>query len=271
MAGFAGVLRSVSSTASPPVQPAENNDTSSSENVNNGGDDRKSGESCFAEKSVDVSNLSAIIVQNKNELPEGLCSTGDQCSTIGVFENASGETAVLFWVNYEGGFIEYARLAPGLSHRQQTFTKHPWIAQSARTGKLLAFEGNHVFVRIEIYGQHCRIIPNRFDTVPCFAKAVMVELREGMKQFAGASTTDAVTNALKAFHSSLNRVEDAQVIFGGFDVRAFFQEVKATMQQDFTKDNIVSIGRSHKKNGLWSKDVAKTFGMVLKIINKVKV
>ncbi len=43
------------------------------------------------------------------------------------FVNESGTTLILQWIDFKGGLKEYATLAPGAEHTQDTFITHPWI------------------------------------------------------------------------------------------------------------------------------------------------
>lgn len=57
----------------------------------------------------------------------------DQATTIR-FVNDSGADKVVYWLNFDGLRVFYARLAPGESYDQQTFVSHPWVVTSDSYG-----------------------------------------------------------------------------------------------------------------------------------------
>ena len=47
------------------------------------------------------------------------------------FENLTGVTVRVVWLDYSGEEVEYTRLAPGHTYNIATFATHPWIFRSA--------------------------------------------------------------------------------------------------------------------------------------------
>ena len=43
------------------------------------------------------------------------------------FENKSGKTVKVYWLDYEGNRQLYQTLKDGESHEQETFLTHPWL------------------------------------------------------------------------------------------------------------------------------------------------
>jgi len=64
-------------------------------------------------------------------VPQIIRSTHSEESTFIIFENRTGSTVKLFWLNYEGHEIPYRSIANGGIHRQQTFVTHPWTFKSS--------------------------------------------------------------------------------------------------------------------------------------------
>ena len=57
----------------------------------------------------------------------GLASRESRRSTNVTFKNGLPDCrARLFWCDYQGKLVRYKTLAPGETHRQQTFETHPW-------------------------------------------------------------------------------------------------------------------------------------------------
>jgi hypothetical protein len=53
------------------------------------------------------------------------------------FQNRSGETRRLYWLNFDGARVLYSTLQPGERVEQQTYAGHPWVATN-RDGQCIA-------------------------------------------------------------------------------------------------------------------------------------
>ena len=65
---------------------------------------------------------------------EGLRSEISDQSTAIRFVNESGADKIVYWLNFDGLRVFYARLAPGEGYDQQTFVTHPWVVTSDSYG-----------------------------------------------------------------------------------------------------------------------------------------
>lgn len=61
------------------------------------------------------------------------------------FFNRSYRAVNLFWINYEGKLLRYARLPPLKGTAMNTYVTHPWIVRDAHTGYPLLMNGKPVF------------------------------------------------------------------------------------------------------------------------------
>jgi hypothetical protein len=52
-------------------------------------------------------------------------------STFIRFDNYRTEDVFLYWLNYEGARVYYAKVQAGRSHLQQTYVTHPWVVTKA--------------------------------------------------------------------------------------------------------------------------------------------
>jgi VHL beta domain len=55
---------------------------------------------------------------------------GGQTAAI-LFQNASGSTRNVYWLNYSGTRVLYNTLSPGQEYVQSTFLTNPWVATDA--------------------------------------------------------------------------------------------------------------------------------------------
>jgi Tol biopolymer transport system component len=53
-------------------------------------------------------------------------TSGDTPTSI-TFNNVSGRTVDVYWLDYEGNRVYYNTLAPGQGYTQQTYLTHPWV------------------------------------------------------------------------------------------------------------------------------------------------
>jgi len=56
-----------------------------------------------------------------------LRSLDDSAKTKMKFTNHSKNTKRIYWLNYDGVRVLYAKLAPGRTYRVDTFLTHPWV------------------------------------------------------------------------------------------------------------------------------------------------
>jgi hypothetical protein len=76
---------------------------------------------CFTEDTEPPANPNCVITQDRS-------ISGDTPSEI-TFDNQSGETVSIYWLDYEGNRVLYnAELGAGTSYTQPTWITHPWVA-----------------------------------------------------------------------------------------------------------------------------------------------
>ena len=59
--------------------------------------------------------------------------SGDQPSQI-TFDNQSGRTVDVWWLDYEGNRVHYNTLGPEGSYLQETWITHPWVITEGGEG-----------------------------------------------------------------------------------------------------------------------------------------
>ena len=69
-------------------------------------------------------NLKWVAVASRDDAPEKSVSDGN---TQVVFKNESKQRVKVYWIGFDGKLKLYSQLAPGGTHRQNTYAKNAWL------------------------------------------------------------------------------------------------------------------------------------------------
>ncbi|GAB0100829.1 Protein Vhl [Sergentomyia squamirostris] len=65
-----------------------------------------------------------------------------------LFHNTTNRLVELFWVNYQGRKVSYAKIAPRSAMRSDTYVTHPWLLEDFYTKERLLVSGRMIYFPI---------------------------------------------------------------------------------------------------------------------------
>jgi len=74
---------------------------------------------------------------------------GTKTATVEVVNKAKTQAVSLYWIDYKGNRVFYAKVKPGARMKQQTYRTHPWIITNQKgrcLDGLVAGQGNNRLV-----------------------------------------------------------------------------------------------------------------------------
>ncbi|KAL3853148.1 hypothetical protein ACJMK2_016714 [Sinanodonta woodiana] len=96
------------------------------------------------------------MAEERNREVQILRSLNNNDQSFVTFCNRTLRLAELFWVDYSGQYVRYARIPPGKATLMNTYVTHPWIAKDAFVGLPFLLNRSRIFFPVAWDGRESR-------------------------------------------------------------------------------------------------------------------
>ncbi|KAK3609078.1 hypothetical protein CHS0354_011837 [Potamilus streckersoni] len=96
------------------------------------------------------------MAEERNRELQMLRSLNNNDQSFVTFCNRTLRLAELFWIDYNGQYVRYARIPPGKATLMNTYVTHPWIAKDAFVGLPFLLNRSRVFFPVACDGRESR-------------------------------------------------------------------------------------------------------------------